>query len=72
MVYHINMRRNINTIPKYLDVLAWRREGKTFQEIADLLGVSRQRAWEIHERAVNRIQDTMSRGNPHIKAKQAA
>lgn len=55
------MRRNITTIPRYLDILAWRREGKTFQWIADELKISRQRAWEIHQRAVNRITKTISR-----------
>jgi len=66
------MRRNLTIIPRYLDILAWRREGKTFQWIAAQLGISRQRAWEIHQRALRRIENNMARGNRQDKQKQAA
>ena len=62
------MRRNIATIPRYLDILAWRREGKTFQWIADKLQISRQRVWEIHQRALVRVSHTLKKG----ERKQAA
>lgn len=58
-------------IPKYLMVITWRREGKTYQEIANELGVSRQRAWEIHQRALKRISLAMPSHNHARQARQA-
>lgn len=37
-------------------VLAWRAAGKNFEEIAKLLGVTRQRAYSIHHEAVKEAE----------------
>jgi len=66
------MRRNTVSIGRYQRVLALRQEGKTFQEIAGLLGVSRQRVWQIHERASKRIGMTRTVGNHGNKQTKAA
>jgi DNA-directed RNA polymerase sigma subunit (sigma70/sigma32) len=68
------MRRNIHTIPRYLDILAWRRQDPpmTFQEIGDKLGISRQRAWEIYQRALKRIKKSVTIRTRQDSQKQAA
>jgi DNA-directed RNA polymerase specialized sigma subunit len=41
-------------------VVELRNEGKTFQEIADKLGVSRQRVHVIFQKTVNELQPQVS------------
>jgi DNA-directed RNA polymerase sigma subunit (sigma70/sigma32) len=53
------MRRNIVSIIRYQKILAMRQEGKTFQEIADELGVTRQRIHQIYSRVQRRISRTL-------------
>jgi DNA-directed RNA polymerase sigma subunit (sigma70/sigma32) len=54
------MRRNILSIVRYQQVLEMRREGRTFQDIADQLGVSRQRVHQIYQRVLKRISWTLN------------
>lgn len=46
----MSMPRTRKNHAVYAKVEKMRADGKKFQEIADELGVSRQRAWEIHSR----------------------
>jgi hypothetical protein len=46
------MPRTRKNHANYEKVRKMRADGKKFQEIADELGISRQRAWEIHSRVL--------------------
>lgn len=49
-MYDMHMPRTRKNHARYERVEKLRSEGKKFQEIADELGISRQRAWEIYSR----------------------
>jgi DNA-directed RNA polymerase specialized sigma subunit len=63
----------ITNIDRYQRIITLRGEGKTFQEIADIIGgVSRQRIFQIHERARKRIAKHTMPGNHRTRQTQAA
>ena len=66
------MRRTTTSIIRYQRVLALRAEGMTFQDIATSMGISRQRVWQIHQRAISRIAVSHARGKHSASQIQAA
>ena len=67
------MRGNtIITVVRYQKILYLRDEGKTFQEIADVLEISRQRVFQIYQRARKRIVKRVTIGNHQDSRKRAA
>lgn len=57
------MNKPVKNLHRYLQVMKMRDEGKTFQQIADELKISRQRVWQIYSRASQRIVKTRNMGN---------
>jgi len=57
----LHNRRQIEAaLPRFRLILAWRKEGLTFQDIGDGLGVSRERAQQLYRKALRRCHDTTS------------
>jgi DNA-directed RNA polymerase specialized sigma subunit len=67
------MRGNtIITVVRYQKILDLRGEGKTFQEIADVLEISRQRVFQIYQRARKRLGKQVTMSNHRDSHKRAA
>lgn len=62
--YYNSMSRPLTDLRRYKKVLQLRAEGKRFEEIGAAIGVSRQRAWQIYNRAIKRNLPIRVMANP--------
>ena len=73
VMYHISMARTRKNHARYALVEKLRAQGKKFQEIADELGISRQRAWEIYSRiAATKTSDNLHDTYPRHASERVA